>query len=499
MEAIYLFLILLLFLTVGFGIILGSSSRLDIMAHWPERRCNLDVLLLSFMYKPPEEAGSAFEFASNNFKFCMSSKTNDHLNGLFGQLYAVLEKQMGAADIMKNIMKVMRQQLNTIYSPFSKMMTKFWNKFKQIGTLASRIFQHLYMAMKKAAGTATASIFIALSLQTAFLNGIDLVINIIMIMLYIMLALGIIFFLPLLPVMVFVVLAVNGIEAGFPGRTGGMGEVFCFAPDTSILVHGTGAMRIQDISLGARLVDGQYVEAVIELPGSDILYEIDGIHVSGDHRIWSQASNQWILVKDHPDAFLSKSGSKTLWTLITSNRQIPVQGSRGKVLFSDWEELPDTEEAAKVWDTLCSSSLNGTYVPLYVPLYAPCFDQTIKVKKYQSGLVALSTIERGDWIMGESRWTQVIGVCSRSVEGGMYSHGNRMTDGVWTKLGSVWQHPKGEVDSRPWKGKNLITDSGTFRITLANLSEHVVRDFTEVGWTNLRGTYTRVEKAMEQN
>ena len=101
--------------------------------------------------------------------------------------------------------------------------------------------------------------------------------------------------------------------------------------------------------------------------------------------------------------------------------------------------------------------------------------------------------------MGESRWTQVIGICSREVKGSINSHGNRMTDGVWIKTGQIWDHPKGEVYDRVWRGMNLITDSGTFKITLANLSENVVRDFTEVGWTNLPATYARVEKAMTPN
>ena len=164
MEAIYLFLLLLISLTVGFAIILGSSSRADIMAHWAERRCDFDVLIASFLYKPSDDSTGAFEFASNNFKFCIGSKASDYLHTLFGSLFEVLRKQMGAADIMTNVMKVMRTQVNSIYDPFSQMMDKFWHKFKQIGTLASRIFQHLYMAMKKAAATATASIFVALSL-----------------------------------------------------------------------------------------------------------------------------------------------------------------------------------------------------------------------------------------------------------------------------------------------------------------------------------------------
>jgi len=404
---------------------------------------------------------------------------------------------MGAANIFTDVMKIMRIQLNSIYAPFSTMMNNFWAKFKQAGTLASRIFQHIFMAMKKAAATAMASIFIALSLQTAFLNGLDLVINIIMIVLYIMIALACIFFLPLLPVMFFVTMAVSGIEAGFPGRTGTMGQVFCFVPTTQVLLRDSTTMNIKDILIGTLLLNGQRVEAVVEVPGADILYELDGIKVSGDHLV--HYTTEWIPVKEHPGATIT-SGTDTLWTLITSNRQIPVKGLHGTVLFSDWEELPSTPEAAKEWDTIVRSVLcSPSHTNSIVPTTPPCFDPSLKVFKHQSGLVRLSSIVKGDWIMGETRWTQVLGICHREVNSCVYFHGNTVTDGVWIRSKGQWTHPPEKpTPRRKWRGLHLITDAGTLRIQTADLTIAVVRDFTEVGWTNLLETY-RKERACLSN
>ena len=263
-DAIYIFIPLLLVLTVAFGIIIGSSSRTDTMAHWSERRCDLDVILSAFIYKPPEDKSSSFEFSANNFKFCVGTKAEEYLNTLFGSLFGVLEKQMGVANIMTSVMKVMRIQLANIYAPFSLMMNSFWQKFRQIGTLASRIFQHLYMSMKKAAATATASIFIAISLQTAFMNSIDFVLKVIMIILYILIALAIIFFLPILPVLILVFLTTAGIEEIYPGRTGGMGSVFCFAPNTPIVLKNGSTTEISRLKVGTALYGDHLVEAVIE-------------------------------------------------------------------------------------------------------------------------------------------------------------------------------------------------------------------------------------------
>lgn len=504
MEALYLFIILILGFTIGFAIILGESSKVETMEHWAERRCDFDVMMASFYYKPPEDTRSAFEFASDNFRFCVSSKTADYLKSIFAALFQVLQKQMGAADVMTDVMKVLRIQLNSIYAPFSKMMAKFWNKFKQIGSLGSRVFQHLFMAMKKAAATGVASIFVALSLQTAFMNSIDLAINAIMVILYILIALAFIFFLPILPVLAFVIITVGGIESAMPGRTGDMGAIFgCFAEETLICMKDGSVKEICKMNLGDILANGEVVESVIELPGSDDLHFIDGIYVTGDHRIWDKDKTKWCLVKDYTAALYTDRKTDAIWTLITSTRTIPIQGKSKEVhRFADWEELPDTDESSILWEKIARRILNPNEsldtLEMKVPESAPCFDLNMKVKKYQGGWIPIRSIKRGDWIRGDSKWTQVIGICRRTVSGGIGSKGSRMTSGTWLRTADgTWQHPPEKEDSYEWSGMTLITDSATFQILLdSSYTSHLVRDFTEVGFDRLPETYTRVESAM---
>jgi len=497
MDAVYPFIGLVILVTIGFALILGASSAEDIKTHWSERRCDLNILITAFMYKPDDYKGSATEFTSDNFNFCIGSMTNDYLNTLFAKLFETLKVQMGAAELMTSIMNTLRGSLADVFKPFSTMMAKFWNKFKQIGTLTSRVFQQLYMAMKKAAGVAVASLYSAISLQAAFLNSIDLTIKIIMIVLYIMLALAVIFFLPILPVMVFVFMATAGIESAFPGRTGGMGAVFCFSEDTKVLTAGIGELFIKDLALGQHLANGSVVEAVIELPGlSETIYNLDGVKVSGGHRVWSNGA--FVSVKDHPDAIQTSTKLSTLWSLITSNREIPVKGKSGLIRFADWEELPDTAPYAKYWDSIVRDMLDSRDATAKIPITPPCLDKSIRVKKYMSGAVPLMSIKRGDWIYDSIGWTKVIGVCNRRVYGGIGDKGERITDGVWIQDSrNKITHSKEQSDSWMWDGMQLITDSGIFQIYLSN-KELVVRDFTEVGLVNLSESYVR-EDAIKHN
>jgi hypothetical protein len=77
-----------------------------------------------------------------------------------------------------------------------------------------------------------------------------------------------------------------------------------------------------------------------------------------------------------------------------------------------------------------------------------------------------------------------------------------MTSGVWLINESKsdnpmkWDHPIGSEDTIPWSGMTLITDSGVFKVLLDSPHGSLVRDFTEVGFSRLPETYTRVESVM---
>jgi hypothetical protein len=100
--------------------------------------------------------------------------------------------------------------------------------------------------------------------------------------------------------------------------------------------------------------------------------------------------------------------------------------------------------------------------------------------------------------LGDGRWTQVLGICQRGVKGSILKNGKKITDGIWIEMGN-WTHLDDVSDTEFWEGIQLITDSGSFKILLNDLfSDYLVRDFTEVGWSNLHRTYARVEELATQ-
>jgi len=503
MEAKYAFTTLLLGCLLIFAIILGSSSREDIKANWSERRCDFSVILSAHIYKPDNYAGNSSDFSSENFNYCISSMTNDYLKSIFAKMFETLKIQMGTAEVLGDALKAERVGVENVRGPFADMMDKFWNKFKLIGGLVSKIFQHLYASMKKVGGIAVSLMFLAISVQLSLMNGIDLIINVIMIILYIFMALAFIFFLPILPVMVIIILTMISINEAFPGRSGGIQffKDYCFAPNTNIIVSGGYQKKIQEIMVGDILKDGSTVEAVVELPGPyEPLYDLYGVYVSGGHRVWSYEEEEFICVKDHPDAFTSNMKLKTLWTLITSSRSIPIRGSVGTIRFADWEELPSDPYFAKGWDNIVREMLNSRIdSKTEPPKYAPCFDMSMKVEVYQKGFVCLADVKRGDWVFDGRSWTCVDGICRREVGGGIGEKGSRISDGVWIwyEADRKWDHPstRYECDDWRWQGMELITASGKYKIYTADtMSSYIVRDFTEVGSDRLEESYAREDE-----
>ena len=476
--------------------IMDLGLTIDVKENWGEKRCDFDVLIASFKYKPEDDPRSIGQFAADNFTFCVSTKATKYLETIFAALFDLLRNQLDLADVLTQVFKVLRTQLNKIWEPFSVLMNKFFNKFKQIGALASRIFQHLFMSMKKAAATATGSIFLAISTLAAFLNTIDLVIKVLVIFMYILMALLIIFFLPILPLLVIVIITVAGIERAMPGSTGPMGEVFCFHKDTNIIMKNGNEQHISSLKPGDILYDDILVQAVIEVPEEE-LYEIDGILVSGYHCLYEK--DEVIYVKDHPRAKKSEKRESSLWTLITDKREIPVMGSQGFLRFLDWDEIPDSREAEEAWEKVAAEMLNGKeFKSDFIPSSPPCLDPCLKVWAYQGGWRALSKVKVGDWIYGRDKWTKVVGKCERIVHTAIGSDENRFSDGNWVLSGKEWVHPSGKSEQVEWLGYQLITDSGCFRIQMNDGEERVVRDFTEVGSNNILDSHARVETLLEE-
>ena len=444
------YLSFVLIFIIAFGIFLAielGSQIADMNDKWSEVRCQPHVMPF---------AGILGHDTNENFQFCLQQIIQENTKGTtapFAQgmmgFSSVLGNLMTSANSFRTTLASLTGGIIKIVSEFKARMTALMGRVKLTASRMKAMMYRIY-------GTMFAVMYMGISAQTGIANFGDTFIF-------------------------------KFIDA------------FCFDATTRIVTKSGMEQEIQNIKVGDILQGDSVVEAVVQCPGNiEGLYNLNGIYVSGGHRVWSNTHKRFVDAKDHPHSKKTDLRRDVLWTLITSNREIPVRGHYTTYRFADWEELPDSRIATTAWDTIAYSMLNNAKYPLtsVVPTTAPCIDPFIKVYMNQSGLTKMNKVRMGDWIKDlGGAWTQVIGICTRRVNRTLGKRGSRLTDGVWLRdVRGVWNHPTGNSTNDPWTGYQLITTSGSFAIFIDN-DEHIIRDFTEVGLSRLEESYEKEDYA----
>ncbi len=470
----------------GLGIMFASVDRQDVIANWDKRRCDVPVLIGGALYKPTSDTRSSLEFASDNFKFCMEKVVQDVFTTALNPILALFKQQVDFAIVIKEIQNGIQAMLANFFRGFSKILDGVFQRFMSVGFEFRRIFIEALQAMERAFGVAISTVFLGISTIIGIDNGVKFVIKVVMIILGILAGLMILLFFILLPVLPIIMTTIAVLVAGGVGAAGGFSGTFCFAPGTKLATQ-RGSIRIEKVALGDTLSDGGVIEGILRVNGSQTdLYELEDTVVSGDHLVYYETLQKWILVKEHPQAHRLLKREPLLYCLNTSTRVIPI----GTYKFRDWEEL--TPNLQSEWNRLVGDMLKGQAqenaedYPLFSGAW---FVQT------PEGRVNLRDVHLGTKILDETNtYTKVLGIYegieqASSVDTFWY------TDSIWWKEGT-WKQQA--VKSKlPYKkyGFHLITDSGTFKIYKPS-AEYCVRDFTEVGCSHISETYEWMKRRL---
>lgn len=107
----------------------------------------------------------------------------------------------------------------------------------------------------------------------------------------------------------------------------------CFDENTKITTL-KGIKKIKKIKTGDFLADGSMVTAIFKTLAYPIMFNLNGIIVSGDHYVYH---DKWIKVKNHPDSFAVFYKKQFLYCLNTTSKRIKIKNH----IFLDWDELDD--------------------------------------------------------------------------------------------------------------------------------------------------------------
>jgi hypothetical protein len=297
-DLLLTFLIILIFIILFSANILSVGIK-KIKNEWPKYRCNPVVMPFANVFG---------QDTIKNFSFCVQNLQSTFMQDLLQPVHY-------AESVMGNITKEFTDAINSIRAFFNKIRNMITSIIKDImGVFLNLLigFQHMIISIRdlfqKTIGTLTIFLYL--------MEG-----------------------------------GIMAMKSGWEGPPGNMVRMLCFHPNTLVKLKDETIKPICEIDPGDILKNSQIVHGTMKLHNLDDtgnyvekLYSFDGeldvnqnltpILVSGSHLIYDKNINNFINVKNHPDAKLSEINTRTLICLITSDHTIPL----GNYIFHDWED-----------------------------------------------------------------------------------------------------------------------------------------------------------------
>ncbi len=366
----------------------------------------------------------------------------------------------------------------------------------------------LQESINKTFGAAIASLYAGVSAFRVLDNMMRLMTIVAIAILSILLGFVIFFFFILWPILPLIIIALHFVaQTPYAGEVMGMKESFCFAPDTGV-VTANGVKPIRDVRVGDILINGDASSVITGTMNFDAeyeeLYNLFGVQVSGSHIVYDPATGEPVFVRDHPSAVRSDTKTSKVYCLITSDHKIPVLSNRGILVFADWEEISDPTDLED-WNKTVYAMLNPE--ALYIPPTQENLESEAAVSDQAFvntplGPVRLRNIHPGSVVFDAAghptRVTGVVILDSSQVKGAVkHDEDTYVSAGAWIYSGGKWKM-KCETCTPPsdTKWQMLFTESGTFRLVTSNFSDIVLRDFSDVGSSEINKTYDMVLEAL---
>lgn len=288
-NATILFLITLI-LTVGFSIILSSTSLSDLQNNWENNRCNIGPMFLAGFLKPKSDKRTSTQFAVDNFSYCSRKIAQESLLKAFAPFMAVAGQQMKGMGVLGQSLNNVRNIFQNSVSSFNSIIEERYKVFIATYLQFKRVFSELESAFNKINAMVVSSIYIGISMMTGMLNMYNFVLKVVKIIMAILIAIVILlflFFAPLLSIIIATVSALAGAGVSVAGS-----EAFCLDPETRIQMKNGSWRYLGSLELGDEIWsdsedEPNRIEGILVANGSETqIYSIDGVLLSGTHRVY---------------------------------------------------------------------------------------------------------------------------------------------------------------------------------------------------------------------
>jgi hypothetical protein len=349
-NSVIIFIFMTLFVFIVFSYCKVMQTKEAIADDWVNQRCKPQNMLFAGLITHPEGT-SAFKYTSDNFQYCVQNILTNITGYALEPFQYMIKSLTQIFQQISNSIQQVRELINRIRDSFKVFAQDVMSRILNIMIPIQKMFIALMDTFQKIQGTMTAGLYTMLgsyyTLQALMGAILELIIKILLALVIIIVGLWILpFTWPAAASMTVVFLAIAiplAIIVYFMTevlhiKTSGIPKLRCFDELTLIPLQNGNTIYIKDINVGDKLANGSYVTSKIKVTSSDMkIYKLNNIIVSESHLV--KYNNQWIRVREHPNAEKIEYNKPFLYCLNTSNKIIELED----IIFSDWDEITNNE------------------------------------------------------------------------------------------------------------------------------------------------------------
>lgn len=328
-----------------------------IVADWNNQKCSPVVIPFAGLINKPANM-TAFEFAGSNFTNCVTTILANISSDAFAPVEYLMnvfihefKSIVGAMDAVRAVFDKIRINVKIVIDNVMSRLLNIMIPVQQFIVLMKDMLAKINGALAGILYTVFGSY---LTIKSLFSNIINFVIIILLIMAGIIAGLLVIAMIPIigipaeiavipmLAMMVLIVIVTISVE-------GLMGDVFdlptrappnipgCFAKDTIIQKSNGEFVTIDSVQVGDELmITGTKVTGTIKFSSTEQhMYNLKGVKVTGEHRVYLPSIHDWIKVKNHPESKPIDFQEPYVYCLLTSSKIFRI----GETVYSDWDDI----------------------------------------------------------------------------------------------------------------------------------------------------------------
>lgn len=352
-DALIAFFLCLLFL-LGFMYFHTMNHIKPIIADWSNQRCSPSVIPFAGLINNGPTT-TPLEFTTNNFTSCMHTAISSMTANIFQPLNYLINSFSKVFNDLSEAMVAVRAEFDKIRNTIQMFSSDVMDRGLNITMPILNMIIGMKTMMAKVTGVLAATQYTLfgsyLSLKSLFLYFINVINDILIGLVASIVALFIIgiLFPPIelvalgssaimLAILVPTILIQQFISNIFKVHTASLPSVpTCFAGDTLIELADKSQKKISDIRVGELLQNGGRVSATLEcLAAGQHMYLLDGIRVTGEHRVFHIEKQTWIKVNMHERSVLVSGFNELfVYCLNTEEKTFRINNT----LFSDWDDI----------------------------------------------------------------------------------------------------------------------------------------------------------------